>query len=63
MTQQVRIKVINSSNGKVIFERYIPSVYSVGDIPYSILIDAMECLFKGQPHSIEFIVHTIEPIC
>ena len=60
MTQQIRLKVSSPSTGKVLFERYIPSVYSVGDIPYSTLIDALECLFRGIPHNIEFIVHTID---
>lgn len=61
MTRQIRIKVSNPSTGKVLFERYIPA--SVGDIPYSTLIDAMECLFKGMPHVTEFIINQIEPIC
>ena len=59
MKHQVFLKVVGSSN-KILFERAIPQC--VEFIPYSNLIDSMDCLFKGIPHTILFQIDCIESV-
>ena len=60
MTQQIRLKVVSSTNQKVLFERYISK--PLDSIPFATIIDAMEVLFDSQLHTTEFLVDTIKSI-
>lgn len=61
MTPYLIIKVVNTANKKVLFERVITGV-PFSDVPFSQIIESLDFLYHSIEHTILFDCSTIQPI-
>lgn len=60
MTDYLIVKVINTESQKVIFERVL--TVPIGEVRFSILIDAFSILYSTLPHKVVFDYSRIEKL-
>ena len=60
MKQMIRVRVTCTGNSKVLLERYISR--PISEIPFSSIVDALDCIFEATPHTIDFIFDSVKSI-